>query len=269
MTPPGLLLWLISGDSALARIAHTAGIARVLVDLERLGKAERQAGRGLFLSTHDWSDAVALRAVLPAGALFIRLDPLHDGSADQVERALGIGVDGVMLPYFHRAEDVFRFADLVRGRAVLTPLVETRGAVRDLPAILASGAIGEFHVGLNDLALDLGLDTLARLWGDPLLAEIAAAAQAHATPFGIGGVTDPRATGLPVSPTFVLEEHRRLGSTRALLGRSFRVAFEAAPDVAALRRAVAAIEEAYHAGPPADAARPLTRPGALLSGSAR
>lgn len=242
---PRLLLWLISGDAPLARIAPSAGIDRILVDLERLGKAERQRNRGLFLSDHDWTDVAALRRSLPSGMLFVRLDPLHERSRDQVERALAYGADGLMLPYFHDSATVFRFVELVKGRAIITPLVETAEAVHQLPVLLRSGAISEFHVGLNDLAIDLGLDSLQQLWGHPLLDEIAEVAVAAGIPFGIGGVTDPRTVRLPIDAGYVIAEQRRLRSTRALLGRSFKTAFGDDPDIALVRASIDAIRQAY------------------------
>lgn len=243
--PPALTLWLISGDSPLARIAPAVGIDRILIDLERLGKAERQKNRHLFLSDHTWDDAASLRRLLPPGMLFVRVDPLHADSLDQIEEAIAVGADGIMLPYFHDAETVSRFADLVRGRVTIVPLVETMGAVRDLAKILSSGAISEFHVGLNDLALDMGLGSLQQLWGHPILDDVAAAAAAAEVPFGVGGVTDPRIVGLPIDPTFVIAEHRRLRSTRALLGRSFKSSFGEEPDFDEVRATIAAIKQSY------------------------
>jgi len=250
MSRQGLLLWLISGDCPLARIAPRVGIDRVLVDLERLGKAERQKNRQLFLSEHDWQDIAALRPVLPRGALFVRLDPLHADSRAQIEQAIAHQPDGLMLPYFHDADAVARFTDMVRGRASVTPLVETVGAVRSLGKLLSSGLIAEFHVGLNDLALDMGLPSLQQLWGHPMLDEIAVVAAEAGIPFGLGGVTDPRVGGLPVDPRFVISEQRRLNSTRALLGRSFKSPFREPLNEEAVRATTAAIRRAYRRANP-------------------
>ena len=103
-------LTLICGDARLAQAAHRAGVDRILVDLERLGKAERQAGRPLFISDYSWDDAAAVRAALPAGSFFLRLDPWHEGSAEQIEQALALGADGLMAPYFHDADTALQFA---------------------------------------------------------------------------------------------------------------------------------------------------------------
>lgn len=240
-----LILTLICNEPRLAAAAIAGGVDRVLVDLERLGKQERQKGKGLFLSAHDWRDVETLRNVLPRGALFVRLDPLHDGSGEQVERAIAMQADGLMLPYFHHAETVFLFCQIVASRCTVVPLVETKSAVGELDRLLAAHVVGEFHIGLNDLALDLGFDSLNRLWRHPILDAVANVARQHHAEFGIGGVTDPRTTDLPVDPRFVIAEQKRLGSTRALLGRNFRAAHEEAPNSARIRDAVEAIQAAY------------------------
>lgn len=247
MSAPPFVLTLICGEPRLAAAACEAGIDRVMVDLERLGKAERQAGRPLFISGHSWEDAIAVRAVVPAGRFFMRLDPWHDGSAGQIERAIDLGADGLMIPYFREPDPVLRFTERVAGRALVTPLVETAGAVATLPNLLETGAISEFHIGLNDLALDVGYPSLHSLWGDPLLDAASQTARAAGVAFGIGGVTDPRITGLPVDPLGVIAEHRRLGSSRALLGRSFSGPFQHQPDSAQMAKAVTAIRSAYGA----------------------
>jgi hypothetical protein len=244
-------LTLISNDVAFASASIAAGVDRVLVDLERKGKAERQAGRGLFLSAHSWADVASLRQVLPRGSLFVRVDPLNEQTPADVEMAVALGVDGLMLPFFRDAETVARFADLIHGRVAILPLVETAEAVENLDQIIGAAGLAEFHVGLNDLALSLGLGSLIDLWGDPVLDRIAAVARARGVRFGVGGVTDPREKGLPVDPAWTIAEHRRIGSTGALLGRNFRTPLEKAPDAYRIADAVQAIRAAYDnaAGP--------------------
>ena len=47
-----MILSLITDDVDLAAEAERAGIDRIMIDLEREGKAQRQAGRNLFQSSH-------------------------------------------------------------------------------------------------------------------------------------------------------------------------------------------------------------------------
>ena len=46
-----MILSFITDDRALAVEAERAGIDRIMIDLEREGKAQRQAGRNLFQSS--------------------------------------------------------------------------------------------------------------------------------------------------------------------------------------------------------------------------
>ena len=80
--PDAFVLTLWTNDPALAARADAAGVDRVGVDLERLGKAERQRGpRHLDLAAHDWTISARVGAALARADLFARLDPLHDEHA--------------------------------------------------------------------------------------------------------------------------------------------------------------------------------------------
>src|SRR5687767_11459014 len=57
-----LTLW--TADPMVAHRAEIAGVDRIGVDLEILGKAERQAGLGTWISPHKEADLVVLRALL-------------------------------------------------------------------------------------------------------------------------------------------------------------------------------------------------------------
>ena len=49
-------LTLLTDDPLLARQADRAGVQRIGVDLETLGKAARQRGHDTRISSHDWDD---------------------------------------------------------------------------------------------------------------------------------------------------------------------------------------------------------------------
>ena len=53
-------LTLITDDPVLAAEADAAGVNRIGLDFERLGKAERQAGQNTRLSEHSWDDLAAI-----------------------------------------------------------------------------------------------------------------------------------------------------------------------------------------------------------------
>lgn len=239
-------LSLITADPDLARCAISAGVDRIFIDLETLGKQARQAGKGLFLSSHQPEDIAKLAAVVSRGRLMVRLNPLHVGSADEIDFAVRYGVGSVMLPVFEDAAQVEEFIRLVNKRARVSLLLENRYALANIGEVLAVRGIEEIHVGLNDLALSLGLAHWFDVLATPILEELSARVIGQGVHFGFGGVTSPNAFGLPISPQCVIGEQVRLRSRMALLGRSFRGMFEPVLSADDLRVAVQSIRRCIH-----------------------
>ena len=113
----------ITNDPDFARRCDRLGGFRLFVDLERLGKAQRQAGRNTFISAHEIDDVARIRQVLRQSRLMVRVNPLHEGTAAEVAAVLERGAQLLMLPMFTRAEEVRQFAALVAGRAPIVPLL--------------------------------------------------------------------------------------------------------------------------------------------------
>jgi hypothetical protein len=130
-----LTLW--TDDPALARRADAAGVERIGVDLERLGKTERQRGLGTWISPHTVEDAARVGAALDRAALFARTEPLNEGTPLEVEALLARGVEVLMQPMVMTADDARTFTDLVAGRAVVVLLVEHVDAVRRMDDLVA------------------------------------------------------------------------------------------------------------------------------------
>src|SRR3954471_1745840 len=95
----------ITNDPAFARRCDALPGFRLFVDLERMGKAERQAGRNTFISAHQLHDIGKIKRVLRQSPLMVRVNPLHDGTAAEVDAALQEGADRLMLPMFTRASE--------------------------------------------------------------------------------------------------------------------------------------------------------------------
>lgn len=233
-------LTLVTDDAALARRADRAGIERIGIDLERIGKAERQAGQDTRLSLHGMDDLARIAGAITQARAFARLNPIHPGSAAEVEAALAAGARVVMLPFFHGAAEVARFVDLVGGRAFVMVLVETGAALVRLREILAVPGIGEVMVGLNDLRLALGVASHFEILASPLLDAVAAEVRRAGLPFSVGGVARVDDRALPVPPDLVLAQYPRLQATGAWVSRSFVNGLadgaDVAPSIAALRR---------------------------------
>ncbi|MCW5238281.1 HpcH/HpaI aldolase/citrate lyase family protein [Verminephrobacter eiseniae] len=228
----------ITNDPALARRCDRLPGMRLFVDLETHGKAERQAGRNTFISNHAPEDVGRIKAQLRCARLMVRVNPLHSGSAAELERVLAQAADWVMLPMFHTPEQLRRFSALVAGRAPIVALLETAGALQTLDDWLATPGLCEVFVGLNDLHLALGCRFMFEPLAQGLLDRVAALVHAQGLRFGFGGIARLDEGLLPGRS--VLAEHLRLGSGAVILSRSFQR--EQAPDaweeqVRALRQA--------------------------------
>jgi hypothetical protein len=226
-----LTLW--TDDARLAARADAAGVDRIGIDLETLGKRERQAGLSTWISRHALRDLDPLRGAVRDAALFARVNPLHANSAEELDAVLAAGVEVVMLPMFSSVGEVERFCGLVDGRARIVLLLETIGGLRELPSILALGGVEEVHVGINDMALAMGLRNRFSVMTCGEVADAARLAGAADAMFGIGGIGRVSDDDLPVPSDLVYAQYARLGARGALLSRSFFGPDPDAVDIAA------------------------------------
>ena len=227
----------ITNDPDFARRCEAIGGIRLWVDLESLGKAQRQAGRNTFLSTHVMDDVGRIRQVLKRSRLMVRVNPLNPATGEEVDAVLAQGADLLMLPMFSTFDEIRRFSALVAGRAPIVPLIETTGAVKTLQEWIGAPGLCELYVGLNDLHISMGLRFMFEPLAMGVVDRVAAAAKKQGLPFGFGGIARLDEGQLPGRD--VLAEHLRLGSGAVILSRSFNgqrlgAAFE--EQVAALRR---------------------------------
>ncbi len=209
----------ITNRSSMASAYQHIGVDRIMVDLERIGKTERQAGRSAWISDHTPDDISRTRGILSAASLMVRVNPLYSGSKEEIDDVIRRGADIVMLPMARAAEEVLRFIDLVNGRARTCLLVETADALREIDAILSVQSLDEVHFGLNDLHMTLGLRSMFEVLSEGLLDNAARSLAECGKFFGIGGVG--ALGGGPIDPKLILIEHVRLGSSMVILSRSF------------------------------------------------
>jgi hypothetical protein len=258
----------ITNDPAFARRCDALGGFRLFVDLERMGKAERQAGRNTFISAHALDDVARIRAVLRRSPLMVRVNPLHEGTRAEVDAVLAQGADSVMLPMFGSAGELRAFSDIVAGRVPVVPLLETAAALREVEAWAGTPGLGEIFVGLNDLHLSLGCRFMFEPLADGSVERVAKAAQGHGLPFGFGGIARLDEGLLPGRD--VLAEHLRLGSGAVILSRTFHrdSAMDFEREVAALRQAERELAARTPGQVQADAARIHARIREIAAGLA-
>ena len=211
------LMILDSPEIAQYVCAHEGVIP--FVDLEVLGKTERQGHRDTWMSRQTPADVTRIREAVPEAHLVVRINPLHEGSQPEIDTVIDRGADSVMLPMFTETDELARFLDMLGGRAQALPLFETAKSVRSIPRMIQELDLRQLHIGLNDLHLDLGMLFMFQPLAEGLLEAPAEAMRAAGVSFGVGGLA--RAQEGIVSPEYLLGEHVRLGSTGAILSRTF------------------------------------------------
>lgn len=254
----------ITNDAAMARRCDALAGMRLFVDLERLGKAERQAGRDTFISSHAIGDVARVRDAARRSRLMVRVNPLHEGSPREVDAVLAQGPDLLMLPMFRSAAELREFSALVGGRAPIVALLETRAALETLGQWIRTPGLHEVYMGLNDLHLSLGLRFMFEPLAQGLVEPVARTVRACGLRFGFGGIARVDEGLLPGRD--VLAEHLRLGSQAVILSRTFhredaQVSFEQA--VADLREAEATLAHRTAGEVQADACRIAGRIGCI------
>ncbi len=220
-----LTLMYITNNPEIAQIAQTAGVDRVWVDMEYIGKDARQGGLDTVKSSHTIADVRKIRPVVTAAELLVRINPIHEatdtylGTEEEVEQTIAAGADVIMLPMFRTKDEVERFLKAVGGRAKTLLLFETAEAVENIDDILSLPGIDEVHIGLNDLHLSYKMKFMFELLCEGTVQSLCEKFKAKGIKYGFGGIAR---VGLGMLPAeYIITEHYRLGSTAAILSRGF------------------------------------------------
>lgn len=214
-----LALMYITNDPTVAQIAEKNGVQRVWIDLETLGKEERQKNLNTVKSHHCIHDIEVISNVLTTSEVLVRVNPINPGSEEEINQVIAAGADMIMLPMWKSVEDVKQFLGFVNGRVKTTLLLETKEAVECLDQVLELGGFDEIHIGLNDLHLSYGLTFMFELLSNGTVESLCKKIAATGIPYGFGGIARIGEGTLPAE--WIVKEHYRLGSTRAILSRSF------------------------------------------------
>ncbi len=209
----------ITNNPAVAKAAEKGGVDRLWIDLETMGKEERQPGMNTVKSHHTMEDISVLRKILQQSELLVRVNPLYDGSKAEVDEAIARGADILMLPMFRTADDAARFVKLVNGRAKVLLLLETVDAEKNIEDIVKVQGVDEIHIGLNDLHLEHHQSFLFEPLADGTVERICKVIRKAGIPYGFGGLA--RLDGGLLPGSRVLAEHYRLGSSMVILSRAF------------------------------------------------
>lgn len=220
-----LKLMFITNIPEVATIAQDSGVDRIFVDMEYIGKSERQGGMDTVQSRHTFDDIKKVKSVLSKSKCIVRCNPIHDAcndyssSEEEIEEIIKCGADLIMLPYFKTTEEVSRFLKAVHARIKTMLLVETPEATEKIDDILSLPGIDEVHIGLNDLSLGYNKKFMFELLSDGTVENLCNKFRSKNLVYGFGGIAALGRGMLPAEK--IIAEHYRLGSTCAILSRSF------------------------------------------------
>ena len=216
-----IVLTLFTNDPALAGAADRAGVDRVGIDMERIGKAGRQQHLATWISDHVETDLAALEPMLQRAQLFARCNPVHPESAAEIDRLVDVGVKVIMLPFFKTVADAERFIRLVDERAQPVLLVETAESAAAITDVCRIPGVTEIHIGLNDMRLSLGWPSHFHVLVSDFLVNICAVIREAGHRLGVGGVGRVGDNDLPVPTDLVSAQMVRLRAAATLVSRSF------------------------------------------------
>lgn len=214
-----LKLMYITNDLEIALIAQRYGVDRIWIDLETLGKEDRQKDQNTVKSHHTIDDIKKLAPYLTMSEILVRINHWHEGSQREIDDVINAGADIIMLPYWKTVEEVQSFIRAVSGRCKTMLLLETKEAEECLDEILDISGVDEIHIGLNDLHLSYGLTFMFELLTNGTVERICKKIATKGIPYGFGGIAKIGDGAIPAER--IILEHYRLGSTRAILSRTF------------------------------------------------
>ena len=220
-----LKLMYITNKPEIAQIAESSGVDRIFVDMEYIGKAERQGGLDSVQNHHTVEDVRTMKQAVESAEVLVRVNPIHEAtdeytsSKQEIDDVIQAGADIIMLPYITSVSQAEDFLSYVGGRAKTMLLIETPQSAEALDEILELDGIDEIYIGLNDLSLGYHKKFMFELLADGTVEGLCLKCKLKGIPYGFGGVASLGKGMLPSE--YVIREHYRLGSTCAILSRSF------------------------------------------------
>lgn len=211
----GFSLMLFSTCRRFIGEAVEAGVDTIVVDWECRNKRARQAEADTEINHDTLEDLRRVREATRARVV-CRINGYHDGTPEEIERAIGAGADEILLPMVSAVEEVEKVLEHARGRCGVGILVETEAATR-LAGKLARLPLSRVFVGLNDLAIERHTPNIFTAVADGTVERVRSHFQA---PFGFGGLTLPD-RGRPLECRLLIGEMARLRCGFSFLRRSF------------------------------------------------
>ena len=124
-----LELFYVTNDVPVALIAEKSGVDRIMVDLETLGKEERQKNMNTVKSHHTVQDVADMSAALTKAELLVRVNPWNETSKREIEGTL----DTLNLAFEKLLDELFEDTalDVSSDISVLQTLLAQEGLTED------------------------------------------------------------------------------------------------------------------------------------------
>lgn len=220
-------LFYITNNIVEAKIVDNLDIDWIFIDLETIGKKDRQIGRDTVLSNHSITDISRIKNIIHNTKIVVRCNPIGKWSKNELDaiNCLGAEIDMVMLPFFKTRDEVKIFIDLLDTSKIKPALlVETLDAIANLEDILKLYPFEYVHIGLNDLNIERGTVSMFEPFIDGLMSKVTSILRNNNQNFGIGGIGKIGSNIFP-TPECLINEHLRLKSNGVILSRSFKGTF--------------------------------------------
>lgn len=225
-----LNLMYITNRPDVAQIAEAAGVDRIFIDMEYIGKGLRQGGMDTVQNHHTIDDISKIRKCVNKTKVQVRINPIHEAlsdyfsTEDEVNAAINAGADILMLPMYKTEADVERFVKAVDGKATTLLLAETPDAVQIMREVVKMKEVDEIYLGLNDMHLAMGMKFMFELLADGTVDKLCNIMHAAGKRYGFGGIARLGYGTLPAEK--IIMDHYRVGSSMAILSRSFCNAYK-------------------------------------------
>lgn len=203
------------------------GINTIFIDLEKLGKQDRQGHIDSVKSNHTYSDIENVKNVTTKAKVLVRIDPINKNSKEQINKVIDKGADSIMLPYFTKFSELEEFVNIVNNRIEILPLFEHFEALKFIEKAVVELGLKQLYFGLNDLSLSLDLKFMFQVLSEEYISNGTKICRERNVSFGIGGIGE-YSNGI-IPGKVVIKEYSRLGATSTIISRGLVKIFDQNP----------------------------------------
>ena len=210
----------ITNDIERATTLSDCGVQQIMVDIEIIGKVERQGHKNTVISKHGLSDVLKLKQLNLKSEIICRINPFNIATKMEVDSAIEYGADIIMIPMINSLEDYRSIVNMIGSRAEVLPLIETPYSFFKVHEIISYSEIKQIHFGLNDLCISLGMRNLFEVLLSETFQNIVSNIDVKSMRVGIGGIGDPQ-VHQKVDALLLLNTYLKCGASSVILSRNF------------------------------------------------